>query len=150
MKEKSPVEIIADLERVDVAPDVAEKISKAAALWGAAADAFVKKNRSLINLSSNQQARLLAFTIGHYEDIVRRGITQSLTQSQFDALVSFNYNSGHGWPEVRKAVNEGDYQAAALAMEKRIKSGGKVMQDLVKRRQREVDLLMKGHYGIGQ
>ena len=66
---------------------------------------------------------------------------------EFDALVSFLYNPGRGWPHVRDAVNNGDYQAAVLAMKEQIKSGGKVLQGLVARRQREADLLLTGNYG---
>ena len=44
-------------------------------------------------------------------------------------------------------INKGDYQSAALAMKKQTKSGGRVLQDLVGRRQREADLLLTGNYG---
>ena len=86
-------------------------------------------------------------TIGSYEDKVRRDIKVPMQPNQFDALVSFLYNPGHGWPAVRDAVNKGDYQTAALAMKKQVKSGGKVLKDLVERRQREADLLLTGNYG---
>ncbi len=66
---------------------------------------------------------------------------------EFDALVSFLYNPGRGWPHVRKAINKGNYRAAALAMKKQIKSGGEALQGLVARRQRESDLLLTGSYG---
>ncbi|MGI4957793.1 MAG: glycoside hydrolase family protein [Janthinobacterium lividum] len=68
--------------------------------------------------------RLLASTIGPHEDKARRDITVPLQPNQFDALVSFLYNPGHGWPAVRDAVNKGDYQAAALVMKKQVKSAG--------------------------
>ena len=147
MKKKSAEEIIADLTRIDVAKDVAKKISGAAHLPRKKIRKFIEDNKFLIDLSSEQQARLLALTIGPYEDKVRRDIKLPLKPYEFDALVSFLYNPGRGWPDVRKAINKGDYQAAVLAMKKQIKSGGKVLQGLVARRQRESDLLMTGSYG---
>ena len=147
MKKKSAAEIVADLTGIHVAQDVAKKISGAAHLPRKKIDKFIKDNKSLIDLSSDQQARLLALTIGPYENKVRRDIKVPLKPYEFDALVSFLYNPGRGWPRVRKAINKGDYQAAALAMKKQVKSGRKVLQDLVGRRQREADLLLNGSYG---
>ena len=147
MKKKSAAEIVPDLTGIYVAQDVAKKISGAAHLPRKKIDKFIKDNKSLIDLSPEQQARLLALTIGPYQDKVRRDIDVPLKPYEFDALVSFLYNPGRGWPHVRKAINKGDYQAAALAMKKQVKSGGKILQDLVGRRQREADLLLNGDYG---
>ena len=66
---------------------------------------------------------------------------------QLDALVSFLYNPGHGWPAVRDAVNRDDFPAAALAMMEQTKSGGKALEDLVARKLWETDSLMPGKYG---
>ena len=147
MKEKSADQIVADLERIDVAPDVAKKISGASHLSPQKIRHFIKDNRTLVNLTSDQQARLLASAIGPYEAKVRRDITVPLKPNQFDALVSFLYNPGHGWPAVRDAVNRDDFPAAALAMMEQTKSGGKALKDLIKRRHREADLLLTGNYG---
>ena len=78
---------------------------------------------------------------------MRRDITVPLKPCQFDALVSFLYNPGRGWPAVRDAVNRGDFPSAALAMMEQTKSGGKALKDLIKRRHREADLLLTGNYG---
>ena len=147
MKNKSADQIVADLEGIGVAPDVAEKISGASHLPPDKIRKFIKDNKHLLDLSSDQQARLLASTIGPYEDKVRRDITVPLKPNEFDALVSFLYNPGHGWPAVRDAVNKGNFHAAALAMKEQTKSGGKVLQDLVRRRQGEAKLLLQGEYG---
>ena len=147
MKKKSADQIISDLVSIGVAPDVAKKISTASHLPAKNIKEFIKDNKTLLDLSSEQQARLLASSIGPYEDKVRRDITVPLKPYQFDALVSFLYNPGHGWPAVRDAINSGDFQAAAVAMKKQVKSGGKVLKDLVERRQQEADLLLTGEYG---
>ena len=77
--------------------------------------------------------------IGPHEDEVRRDITVPLKPCRFDALVSVLYNPGRDWPAVRDAVNKGDYQAAALAMKEQIKSGQKILPDLVRRPQRDAE-----------
>ena len=71
-----------------------------------------------------------------------------LKPKQFNALVSFLYSLGHGWPAVRKAVNSGDFQAAALPMKKQVECGGKVLHDLVRRRSGKADLLLNENYEI--
>ncbi len=53
-----------------------------------------------------------------------------LKPNQFDAPVSFLYTPAHGWPAVREAVDNGDREAAALAV-KQTESGGKVIQALM-------------------
>ena len=146
MKKKSADQIIEDLEAIGVAQDVAKKISGASYLSPREIRNFIKDNKDLLDLSSEQQARLLASTIGPYEDKVRSDITVPLKPNQFDALVSFLYNPGHGWPAVRDAVNNGDYKAAANAMNEQIMSGHKILKDLVKRRKWETDLLLNGNY----
>ncbi|MCQ8279088.1 glycoside hydrolase family protein [Acetobacteraceae bacterium KSS8] len=150
MKNKTVEQITKDLELIGIKAKVAEKIAGASHLAPDKIDKFIEDNRALINLTSLQQAKLLAFTIGTYEDKVRRNITVPLKPYEFDALVSFLYNPGHGWPDVCVAINNGDFNAAAEAMKKQTKSGKKVLSGLVRRRQHETDLLLNGNYGAAE
>ncbi|HVW98174.1 MAG TPA: lysozyme [Mucilaginibacter sp.] len=68
-------------------------------------------------LSSEEQAEtLLKSTLGQYVDAVNQSVKTHLSQSQFDALVSFAYNLGTGALQhstLLKKLNTGDYPAAA-------------------------------------
>src|SRR6185312_351003 len=68
-------------------------------------------------LANPQQAEaLLNNTLGQYEDAVGQYVKVSLSQSQFDALVSFTYNVGTGGLEestLLRKLNEKDYSGAA-------------------------------------
>ncbi|MFI5163180.1 MAG: lysozyme [Sphingobacteriales bacterium] len=68
-------------------------------------------------LESVMQAdALFANTLGQFEDAVNLNVKTPLTQSQFDALVSFSYNEGTGalkGSTLLKKLNDKDYQGAA-------------------------------------
>lgn len=88
-----------------------------------------------------------ASRVGEVERIVRRRVTkQALTQEQFDALVSFTYNSGgRGAAKVLSNVDDGDFKAAAsgisaaIYMTVRTKKGSKrvIARGLISRRAEE-------------
>jgi lysozyme len=66
-----------------------------------------------------------------------------LTQSQFDATVSFSFNLGLGVLQrstLRQKLNRGDYDGAAKELLKYTRAGGKVLKGLVRRRQAEYNL----------
>ena len=103
-------------------------------------------------LANQAQAdALFTNTLGPYEQAVNNLVKVSLTQQQFDALVSFTYNEGTGALEestLLRKLNEQDYAAAAdeLLLWDKItdpKTGKKVVLDiLVKRRQQERGLFL--------
>lgn len=69
---------------------------------------------------------------------VSRLVTVPLTQGQFDALVDFTYNEGQGHlgsSTLLKKLNAGDYYGAAAEFQKWVYAGGRVLQNLVARRQ---------------
>jgi len=71
------------------------------------------------------------------EACVNGAVTVPLTQSEFDALVSFVFNLGCG--NFRKStllrhLNESNYDAAELEFRKWDKAGGKVLAGLTNRR----------------
>ncbi|WP_371857539.1 glycoside hydrolase family protein [Acetobacter peroxydans] len=80
-----------------------------------------------VDLTDGQQRRLLQVNLPSYEAIVRRGTHAYLTQNEFDALVSYAYNPGRGWPGVRAAINSGDKRKAVRIIEKQVSSKGKVL-----------------------
>ena len=83
---------------------------------------------------------LLQGTLGQYEKAVNDGITQPLTQGQFDALVDFAYNCGVGnfrSSTLRKKINAGDMAGASLEFARWNKGGGVVLAGLVRRREAE-------------
>lgn len=71
----------------------------------------------------------------------------NLTQNQFDALVSFTFNLGRGNLQAStllRRVNEGDFEGAAEEFLRWTKAGGKVLPGLVRRREAERALFLKG------
>ena len=76
----------------------------------------------------------------------RRGITVSLTQYQFDALVSFVYNPGGHFLPVAQAINQGDITRAMAIVKTRNTTGGKVSKGLIIRRTKEITLFEHGIY----
>ena len=67
------------------------------------------------------------------------------TQAQFDALVSFHYNTGaiHRATLTRKHL-AGDVDGAAEEFARWTRAGGKVMRGLVRRRNAEIELYRSG------
>lgn len=81
-----------------------------------------------------------------YEDGVRRAVKVPLTQAQFDALVSFHYNTGAiGRASFVKRLNAGDMAGAAAGMMAWSKPS-----EIIPRRRSERDLFAKGVYPTGK
>ena len=81
-----------------------------------------------------------------YAAEVARAVGDSpTTQNQFDALVSFHYNTG----AIERATltrrhREGDYEAAAEQFGRWIRAGGQILNGLVRRRKAEAALYRSG------
>ncbi|MBS0964490.1 glycoside hydrolase family protein [Acetobacter okinawensis] len=146
MRDRSRTEVEQKLRSIKVPSDLATKAAAGAGLRGETARKFARDNKNLVNLTNDQQSRLLQVNLQSYEAIVRRGTHVYLTQNEFDALVSFVYNPGRGWPGVRAAINSGDKRKAVGIIEKQVRSKGKVLRGLVRRRHDEAMLLLKGRY----
>lgn len=79
--------------------------------------------------------------LGRYVEAVRRAVTAPTNANQFDALVSFHYNTGAiGKATLTKLHNAGNYAGAALEFGKWNKNDGKVMAGLTRRRAAEAAL----------
>ncbi|MFT8814066.1 glycoside hydrolase family protein [Acetobacter fabarum] len=144
MRDCSRMEVEQKLRSIKVPSDLATKAG--AGLRGEAARKFARDNENLINLTDDQQSRLLQVNLPSYEAIVCRGIYVPLTQNEFNALVSFVYNLGRGWPGARAAINSGDKRKAVRIIEEQVRSKGKVLRGLVRRRHDEAMLLLEGRY----
>jgi lysozyme len=101
-------------------------------------------------VNENEAADLLALDVAPLEQLVNEKITQSLNQSQFDALVSFVFSVGadaFAQSQVLRRANTGDFVAAAIAMDAWRKSDVngelEVVDALVRRRAAEKALFLK-------
>ncbi len=80
------------------------------------------------------------------ERAVNRLVKVTLTQNQFDALVSFVFNVGSGNLQsstLLRKLNSGDYKGAADEFLRWNKAAGKVMNGLVARRTAEREFFLK-------
>jgi GH24 family phage-related lysozyme (muramidase) len=147
MKLRSEKTIVHDLTAIGVEKSTAEKAAKASELTEDDADRFAKKNKSLINLTTEQEMQLLILIVPGYEATVRRNIHIDLKQHEYDAFVSFAYNPGYDFKGVANLINHGRVADAMIEIGKRIKSGGKVDPSLDARRKAEITLYTKNEYG---
>ncbi|MEM6857305.1 MAG: lysozyme [Pseudomonadota bacterium] len=90
-------------------------------------------------------ARLAADLKRYARDVARAIGSAPTTQEQFDAMVSFHYNTG----AIEKATLTkrhiaGDYEGAANEFKRWNKAGGRVLKGLTRRRMEEAQLYRKG------
>ena len=91
-------------------------------------------------LPMSEVDEILAKDLATFERGVLRLCPSGLTQSRFDALVSFSFNVGLGNLQrstIRMCHNRGDFEGAAEAFMAWTKAGGKELPGLVKRRKDE-------------
>ncbi|MBV8042110.1 lysozyme [Pluralibacter sp.] len=89
--------------------------------------------------------RLLLSGIGEYESGVGGLVSVPVSQSQFDALVSFVYNLGCrslADSTLLKKLNQQDYAGAAMEFPRWNKAGGVVLAGLTSRRLAEQKLFL--------
>lgn len=98
-----------------------------------------------MEISEEEATDLLVKDLNRFEDVVNR-VKSPLTQSMYDALVSFTYNVGGGAflksTLLRKLAVQ-DYVGAAEEFPKWNKGGGRVLNGLVRRRAEEKALFLK-------
>jgi RHS repeat-associated protein len=105
-------------------------------------------------LSLEEAENFLVLDLDNAENIIKDTITVDITQAQFDALVSYTFNSSDqsnspyfekGIPDL---INSGSFEAAAAAIASGPNtSGGTESDTLIERRQAEADLFLTGNYG---
>lgn len=90
---------------------------------------------------------LFADDMRKFEAGVSRAIKIPLSQAQFDALVSFHFNTGAIQSgSVDEALNAGRINAALATLARYTRAGGRVMSGLETRRRAEVALFRAGRY----
>jgi lysozyme len=86
---------------------------------------------------------LLAKDVQTAVDAVNRLVTVDITQAEFDALVDFTFNIGVRAltsSTLLRALNAGDFQAAADRFDEWDHAGGQVIAGLLRRRQAETEM----------
>ncbi|MCA1571943.1 MAG: glycoside hydrolase family protein [Chloroflexi bacterium] len=103
-------------------------------------------------LTKQEAYDLFIEDVSRFADAVNRLVRVPLTQTQFDALVSFAYNVGEGALEgsnLLRKLNAGDFAAAAAEFGKWVKATNAqgqlvTLPGLVRRRAAEAKLFMEG------
>lgn len=92
-------------------------------------------------ITKKRAVELFSFILPEYEKIVSQKIKVDLNQNQFDALVSYTYNTG-GSDTLFKMINKGEHpdNIKNWFITKYISAGGKTLPGLVRRRKAERDL----------
>jgi lysozyme len=103
-------------------------------------DGTVYKGREITEEDAHQ---LLRHDMESFSERVESLVKVVLTDDQFDALTSFDFNTGalHKSTLLKK-LNKGDYDGAAGEFEKWNKAGGKVLRGLTRRRKSEKNLFL--------
>ena len=93
-------------------------------------------------ISQEQAENMLKSDLKQYEKYVTDNVKLELTENQFSALVSFTYNCGVGY--LRTLVKNRTLAQIAEELLLYNKSKGKVLAGLVRRREAERELFLKG------
>ena len=106
-------------------------------------DGTVKAGRKITEAEA--EALLMQDLNTKYAPGVRRLVKVPVTQHEFDALVSFHFNTGAlGKSTLLKKLNQKDKGGAALEFLRWTRGGGKVLPGLVRRRKAEQYLFNTG------
>lgn len=96
-------------------------------------------------ITETEALKLLEYDLNQFEARVKALVKVPLSGAQFDALVSFDFNTGALHKStVLKRLNAGDYSGAADALLMWTRAGGKVQPGLVRRRKAERHLFLTG------
>ena len=96
-----------------------------------------------MTITQHQCDVMLEVDIETYENYINKYVIVSLTQNQFDALVSWVYNLGPTNlrnSTMLKVLNAGKYEEVPYQMQRWNRAGGKVLKGLVVRRTAEAEL----------
>ena len=124
-----------------------ERYRDAVGLWTIGYGHLILKEEmeKLIKITTGEAKNILRKDLKRTETGVKKLLTLSVTQNQFDALVSFAFNLGLGnlkKSTLLKKVNAGDKDAAALQFKCWNKAGGRVLAGLTRRRDAEMRLFL--------
>lgn len=124
-----------------------ERYRDAVGLWTIGYGHLILKTEmeKLIKITTGEAKTLLRKDLRRTEQGVQKLVSASVTQNQFDALVSFAFNLGVGSLKkstLLRKLNAGDVQGAALQFKSWNKAGGKVLTGLTRRREAEMKLFL--------
>ena len=97
-------------------------------------------------ITTEQALDFLRSDLEKFENAINNLVTVKLNQNQYDALVSFVFNIGINafkQSTMLKFLNNNSFPLAAGQFDRWIKSHGKVLEGLVKRRKAEKELFLK-------
>ena len=97
-------------------------------------------------ISQSIAESILDQDLEEYEFAVNTYVKVPLKQNQYDSLVSFCFNVGAGAfmrSTLVKRLNAGDYDAVPEQLRRWKYSGGQIVQGLINRREKEVELWNK-------
>lgn len=96
-------------------------------------------------ITQDRADALLREDLGRFEKCVNAALTVTVSQPQFDALVSFAFNLGCGamaGSTLMRKLNAGDAAGAGTEFRHWNRAGGAVMAGLTRRREAERDLFL--------
>ena len=99
-----------------------------------------------LKITQEQAEKYLKIDLLIHCNNVSRLVKVPLTQNQFDALVSFEYNLGYGnlaYSTLLKLLNAKKYNEAAAQFDRWVYAGGKKLAGLIRRRAAEKELFLK-------
>ena len=103
------------------------------------------KEGEYTKISKEQAESLLRSTVSSFEKAIKKAVKVPLTQNQYDSLVSLAYNIGSGAfskSTLVNILNTGDYRGAANEFNSWVKSNGKILSGLQRRREEEKSLFL--------
>src|SRR5215208_2193530 len=93
-----------------------------------------------LRITEKQASEILRNDLAPAEKAVTDAVSVPLTQHQFDALVSFKFNTGRlKGTTLLKRVNSKRFDDVPTELRKWVESKGKVMKGLKRRREGEID-----------
>src|SRR6266853_647350 len=96
-----------------------------------------------MRVTREEADQILGQDLGRVEQEINNLVKVPLNQNQFDALVSFHFNTGAlGHSSALVLLNEGKYAEAADHLLLYNKAGNKVLAGLIRRRKAEYELFM--------
>lgn len=96
-------------------------------------------------ITQQQAEELLKKDLVRFENGVNEAVKVTISQPQFDALVSFSYNLGVmslKTSTLLELLNKGETEKAANEFDKWVKAGGKVLTGLQRRRHAEKEMFL--------
>ncbi|MDX8393693.1 MAG: lysozyme [Mariprofundales bacterium] len=93
--------------------------------------------------NEQQVMDLLEKDLVRFNKAVNKKVTVDLNQNQFDALISFAFNVGNGnfkSSTLLKLLNKGQYEEVPAQFRRWNKAGGRVVEGLKNRREKEITL----------